>query len=115
MWEYGEAGRILTTRSVYAKQCIFCGFEMFRFSAQEFEVGAKRLLAQPSICMECGWWTVYRVHRGQIPETSELAESYSGTIGSLKELDLRDISTPLGEIRKYLILHLCVLKIDFSS
>lgn len=103
MWEYAEAGRIITLRSVYATRCIFCGFQMLRFFAQKFEVGAKRLLAQPSICMQCGWWTVYRVHQGEIAETSGLAESYSGTIGSLKEFDLKDISAPVDEIRKYLL------------
>ena len=42
-----------------------------------------------------------RVHQGELPRSRE-AESYSGTIGCLKELDLNDVAIPLGEVRKYI-------------
>jgi len=43
------------------------------------------------------------VHQGEYQQTAGFAESYSATIGSLKELDLTDISTPLAEVRQYLL------------
>jgi restriction system protein len=103
MWEYGEAGRILTARCVGARECIYCQSALMRIPAEAFEVGSKRLFVQMSICTECGWWTVYRVHQGEYPRTAGFAEGYSGTIGCLKELDLTDISLPLGEVRKYFL------------
>jgi restriction system protein len=103
MWNYSEAGRLLTIHSVAAEECIFCQYEMSRFPAQKFEAGSKTLLAQFSFCRRCGWWTVYRVHQGEYPRTAGVAEGYSGTIGCLKELDLTDVSIPLTEVRQYLL------------
>lgn len=76
---------------------------MFDFPSESFEVNQKRLFVQLSICPQCGWWTVYRIHQGEFPRTAGIAESHSGNIGCLKELDLTDISIPLNEIRQYLL------------
>jgi restriction system protein len=51
------------------------------------------------------------VHHGEHPDTPE-CECYSGAIGSLVELSLIDISTPLDEIRKYLAARGLFPKID---
>jgi len=101
MWEYAEAGRLLTMESVTATECIYCQTPLARLPARKFEAGNRCLLVQFSLCMVCGWWTVYRVHQGDLPRSRE-AESYSGSIGCLKELDLKDLSIPLGEVRKYI-------------
>ena len=101
MWEYAEAGRQLTMECVTATNCIYCRTPLARLPAKKFEAGERTLLVQFSLCMVCGWWTVYRVHQGDIPRSRE-AESYSGSIGCLKELDLKDVSIPLGEVRKYI-------------
>jgi restriction system protein len=103
MWEYGEAGRLLTISSVYSDDCIFCQTPLLRFPAQSFEAGIKRLFVQLAICPHCGWWSVFRVHQNEYERTAGFAESLSGTIGCLKELDLSDISAPLNEVRQYLI------------
>jgi restriction system protein len=101
MWEYTEAGRLLTMESVTATECIYCQTPLARLPARKFVAGDRCLLVQFSLCMVCGWWTVYRVHQGDLPRSRE-AESYSGSIGCLKELDLEDVSIPLGEVRKYI-------------
>jgi len=101
MWEYAEAGRLLTMESVTATECIYCQTPLARLPPRKFEAGDRCLLVQFSLCMVCGWWTVYRVHQGDLPRSRE-AESYSGSIGCLKELDLKDVSIPLGEVRKYI-------------
>jgi restriction system protein len=103
MWEYDEAGRLLTISSVYSDNCIFCQTPLMRFPAQSYQAEIKRLFVQLSICPHCGWWTVFRVHQNEYERTAGYAESLSATIGCLKELDLTDISTPLNEVRQYLI------------
>lgn len=103
MWEYGEASRVTTLASVGSDDCIFCGKSLGRMPAHSFESGSKRLFVQLAVCFLCGWWTVYRVHQGEHPRTAGHAESYSGSIGCLKELDLDNISLPLGEVRQYLL------------
>jgi restriction system protein len=103
MWEYGEAGRLLTISSVYSDDCIFCRTLLLRLPAQSFEAGVKRLFVQLAICPHCGWWSVFRVHQNEYERTAGMAESLSGTIGCLKELDLNDISAPLDEVRQYLL------------
>lgn len=103
MWDYADANRITTLKAVTAVTCIFCHHHLLRIPSMKFEVKEKALLCQASICKACGWWCVYRVHQGEYEETANVAESYSGTVGSLKELDLVDISTPLREVRQYLL------------
>lgn len=101
MWEYAVAGRLMTLDSVAATSCIYCQTPLSRLAAKKFEAGDRSLLVQFSLCLCCGWWTVYRVHQGGLPRSRE-AESYSGSIGCLKELDLKDVSIPLSEVRKYI-------------
>jgi restriction system protein len=103
MWEYGEASRIATIESVHSDDCIFCGKPLGRMPPHSFDSGSKRLFVQVAVCLLCGWWTVYRVLQGEYPRTAGLAEGYSGSIGCLRELDLDDVSAPLGEVRQYLL------------
>lgn len=105
MWEYADTASLLTANSVTSPYCIYCRTAMYRFASAAFHLpdSKRSLLAQPSVCPVCGWWSVFRVHQGEHPRTAGLAESYSGSIGALKELDLTDISTPLAEVRDYLL------------
>lgn len=104
MWEYSEASRLFTLRSVHSKQCIWCYKELLRLDP--VHVASKRsrrkLIAQLSVCPHCGWWTAYRVHQGDHPETAHLYECYDGIVGSLKEFDPADISVPIEDVRRYL-------------
>jgi hypothetical protein len=102
MWEYREAGRLMTIDAVVSDDCIYCRIPLLRLPSANLESGEKHLFVQLSICKLCGWWTVYRVHQNEFPRTAGVAEGYSGSIGCLKHLDLSDISTPLKEIRQYL-------------
>lgn len=102
MWEYREAGRLITIDAVLSDDCIYCRNPLLRLPSASFESGVKRLFVQLSICKLCGWWTVYRVHQNEYPRTAEIAEGYSGSVGCLKQLDLNDISIPLEEMRNYM-------------
>jgi restriction system protein len=101
MWEYAVASRLMTLDSVTATECIYCQTALYRFPAKKFDSGEQSLIVQFSLCPCCGWWTVYRVHQNFLPRARE-AESYAGAIGSLRELDLTDVSVPLNEVRQYL-------------
>lgn len=103
MWEYAEAGRLMTLKSVYSDSCIYCQASMLRLPAVQFDAGSKSLFVQLSLCQMCGWWSVYRIHQGEFTRTAGIIESHSGSVGSLKELDLSDISIPLNQVRQYLL------------
>jgi len=103
MWEYAEAGRWMTVNSVYSNRCIYCQTPMLRLPARRFDAGCKTLLIQLSVCRLCGWWTTYGIHQGEHLETSGEFECHSGAIGCLKELDLHDVSTPVDQVRQYLL------------
>ena len=103
MWKFEEAKRLITINSLSSDDCIFCRRRLLHYPSEKFEVGQKRLLVQLSVCARCGWWSVYRIHQGEYPETAGIIESHSGAIGCLKELDLSDISIPLDEVRQYIL------------
>jgi len=102
MWEYSEASRLITLDAVFSDNCIYCKAPLTKLPSTSFEKAEKRLFVQLAICKVCGWWTVYRVHQNEYPRTAGIIEGYSGTIGCLKQLDLKDISIPLNEARQYL-------------
>lgn len=104
MWEYSEASRLFTLRSVHSRQCIWCFKELYRFDPVRIEskTSKRRLIAQLSVCRLCGWWTAYRVHQGDHPRTAHLYECYDGIVGSLREFDPADISLPIEDVRRYL-------------
>ena len=102
MWEHRDANRLVTLDAVYSDDCIFCRTTLLRLPSASFAKEEKRLLVQLSMCSQCGWWSVYRVHQNDHARTAGVAEGYSGSIGCLMQLDLSDIALPLDEVRKYL-------------
>jgi hypothetical protein len=102
MWEHREASRLVTLDAVFSDDCIYCRTMLLRLPSASFGKDEKRLFVQLSLCAQCGWWSVYRVHQNEHPRTAGLAEGYSGSIGCLMQLDATDISLPIDEVRKYL-------------
>lgn len=102
MWDYMEAGQLITPESVRGTSCIYCHEALVGLPARAFEAGLKRLFVKVSLCPVCGWWTVFRVHQGEHPRCPGI-EGYSGSIGCLKELDLTDVTVPLHEVRQQLL------------
>lgn len=102
MWEHREASRLVTLDAVFSDDCIYCRIPLLRLPAACFTKEEKRLFVQLAVCVQCGWWSVYRVHQNDHPRTAGLAEGYSGSVGCLMPLDMTDISLPMDELRKYL-------------
>jgi restriction system protein len=101
MWEYAETGLCATLSCFGDKECRFCYFPMLHFPAQKAG-GGECILFRLSICIQCGWWNVFRVHQHEDTLSAEV-ERYFGAAGCLKELDYNDISVPLGEVRQYIM------------
>ena len=79
MWEYKEASRVMTIANVYSDHCIYCQSALLHLPPEKFEVKEKRLLMQLSICLQCGWWSLYRIHQGEYRRTAGIIESHSGS------------------------------------
>lgn len=103
MWNHAVASRLMTLALVYERQCPYCKQPLRVVSPVQLDSDSgKRLIFQYSECPACGWWKVYRILQGENPRTAGI-EGYSAAIGALAELDLTDVSLPLGEVRKYLL------------
>ena len=103
MWEYGQANRLITLELAHARDCAYCAQPLHHIPPERFEAGVKVLLAQVSLCTNCGWWVVYRIHQNELARTAGMAENHSATVGSLIELDVSDLSVPLTELNQYLL------------
>ena len=53
-----------------------------------------------SACARCGWWIAFEETLQKIANRL-IVRSYGGA-GAIKKLDLRDVSTPIDEVRSYL-------------
>jgi restriction system protein len=53
-----------------------------------------------SACERCGWWVAFEETLQEIADRV-IVRSYGGA-GAIKKLDLRDVSTPIDEVRSYL-------------
>lgn len=103
IWSYNNISSLISFETVVSERCIYCSGKMIRVPAQYLKHNTtnEQVRNQLSLCPVCGWWSVYRIIHNRFPETEEI-EGYAGAIGSLKELDLADISIPLCEIRSYI-------------
>jgi len=104
MWDYACASTLITLNCITSKNCVWCNKELVRLNpfCSQPEGSSRKLIAQMSVCPYCGWWTVFRIFQGDHPRSAGLFECYEGAVGSLKELDLDDISAPLDDVRRHL-------------
>ncbi len=109
IWEYGDQSRDeqLIRASTEVVDCLFCGahLDVLRSGYEPAIRGAWRIRPpeedlNAKVCPVCGWWAVshnyYHVMEEVYQKTSMAAA------GSLRNLSLSDISTPIDEVRAYL-------------
>src|SRR5271165_5537991 len=103
IWDYSSQTRDDLTRVLACRTCPYC------------EGGLQSLPKDPLmhpwgdseewrvvVCQQCGWWKTEKwqhLHEGRLSRAFLTA----ATAGALKSLALADISTPLEEVRAYLV------------
>ncbi|MER8942889.1 restriction endonuclease [Mesorhizobium sp. M0915] len=118
IWQYGEAARDL--EAVWSKVCPFCSSALDRVFQEPYDT-RKLFRAVPlklrspfwvsnnsdgtrqvERCSNCGWWKAseFKNHEGIHPQFDR--RFIMGAVGSLRELDLSDQTTPLQQVRDYL-------------
>ncbi len=105
IWKYEDTFPTPTEADVTRDTCLFCEAEM-----RHIRIASDRVLkAEIRLCDCCGWWS--RNERYRKPDFDGFKDSltlrhlYSmdGACAQLRNFDATDISTPLDELRRYLL------------
>ena len=109
IWEYNQqsAEKEFVNRAFGSSACVFCGEPLIVLtelreglpSAGEYFHSPVREQSTHT-CPICGWWNVRR--RDTYAGSSHGVSTSSGAAGTLRQLDLTNIETPLDAIRSYL-------------
>lgn len=113
IWRYSTATNEDLHQLFVHRACVFCGSRIEVLHNREEFNGSDGPLyrrgfqtrRKVEICQLCGWWRV-KDNVTEICSQSgiKLVGPYTaGAAGSLKRLSLRDISTPIDEVRSYLL------------
>jgi restriction system protein len=118
IWEYKGLGTQIDSAVFGKSDCVFCNTRMSPLSVRyaEFDEYNVEDETQIASCPTCGWWKLIRVEQ-EITATQEFCSDPDdlfddgvyrggftyGAIGSLKELDLTDVSQPMDEVKTYLV------------
>jgi restriction system protein len=120
IWQYGNQG-VDPPKGLVLQECRYCNTSL------EFLTGSKggrasdpwsdrqrdgfnkspdwAWIAAPdrwlNVCPTCGWWSVSTHNRTEVG--LDVFGSVSRAVGSLRKLDLSDISLPLEELSQYLV------------
>lgn len=87
------------------KCCRFCDAPLETLRSESSRTMSERLGEWVEVCPVCGWWraqtTVIAEGDASSPQFVSLARR--GAMASLQEFDLADVTTPVGEVRKFLL------------
>lgn len=115
IWDHASVSRDITAEAILRFDCPFCGKRLKIIHTSEDSllpfVGISQQNARTTTktraarCTMCGWWnyshskeTIWRDHAYH-----SRGSSLWGAAGCLKKLNLSDLSTPIDEIKTYLI------------
>ena len=116
IWTYNNQTPSVNREAISQENCLYCNarLDVLPESYDEEREG-REAITQVAACPICGWWKVLRLdvygeYMDWINYDNEAFEfeggkrdnQLSGAIGSLRELDLEDIKSPLEEVRNYL-------------
>ena len=112
IWEYNGhvTDKGLVKEGLYLTRCIFCTTELLTPRDEKSLSPARQMKGhyfgeqeqtfKVEICPTCGWWKVRREVLWS-KDTLFYAQHYAA-IATLRDLNLKDLSTPLEEVRSYL-------------
>src|SRR5690349_7136677 len=92
------------------RHCWYCGSKLKNYPVEDdFSHESNSSFLMAWACNDCGWWFFERSVYGNVIHgtfgdkfyENEYGHRHYSRGGSLKELDLSDISLPLGDIRSY--------------
>jgi restriction system protein len=103
IWKYDDSSRDVSLAAVSTSHCIYCKTTLDQLpeEVQSPDRGTKKI-TRLCICPACGWWTI-RVDLDDWWDQDSWTKQVAGAAGSLKELDLVDITQPLDEVRSFLV------------
>lgn len=113
IWEYNSRADETRpiTEALRLRVCLFCNSEMTtllrrkRASRESYWIKRSTGL-EVKVCSTCGWWQTLR--RTSIADRSRRMKRrtkryYEGNIAQLRKLDVDDLTTPLEEIKNFLL------------
>ncbi len=103
IWEYKEQSRKVLIEAFSDPSCIYCNGEFDKVEEEASDddyLGVFPSSKNMDVCKVCGWWRVLQAFA--LVEEFDWHQSIAGAIGSLRELDLRNIEAPLNEVRAFL-------------
>lgn len=104
IWEYVDSSRDTSIESVSTSCCIFCNTNLDIISYDKGKIPVSSMGHSYFVlgfCPGCGWWRVHSHFDDMWSSTKNIIID-KGAAGSLNELNLTDISTPIKEVTSYL-------------
>ena len=105
LWKHTYPSININLETVSMPYCFYCRTTLRQFEYTDFELESAYGRPDPlilSMCPCCGWWTVKQSYDEPWSGTRSDTRTY-GAAGSLKELDILDINTPLETVKSYLV------------
>jgi hypothetical protein len=102
IWQYDGQTKDALLSVMRTSACAYCGNDLWRPQpiVDEKPWGDKEEW-RVRVCQNCGWWKITKIDH---LEEGVLYRGFrSPAAGSLKTLDLTDITTPMDEVRQFLI------------
>ena len=101
IWEYKAEGTDLSLDIVDSKYCIFCQAELASLDENEKRLSKRHAIYNTTrVCSLCGWWSASSV---DVQGGGVHVETTYGAYGSLRHLNLTDVTTPIEEVRAFLL------------
>jgi restriction system protein len=101
IWEYKSQTKDTLHTVMCSVDCTHCGSNLYEYKpiSDTMAWGATEVW-RARTCQTCGWWKIARYFDD--PEGNLSIVSRSAAAGSLKQLDLTNLDTPLNEVREFL-------------
>jgi restriction system protein len=83
--------------------CVFCKAPLRGLASDLAKDVELHTNVNVSVCDQCGWWTAKKIYTSTHGVHRIRSTRTHGAAASLREMDLTDISLPIGEVRDYLM------------
>jgi restriction system protein len=118
IWIHSDTSDFISSEIFGSTKCLYCNSNLDflktlygeYFHGEEFSPKSEEYLIKIAVCPICGWWKVHEIHVDDehldfydMPGASVRRSHIEyGAIGSLRELDIKDLHQPIEAVRQYL-------------